>query len=128
MTEILILQEIEERIAKILAAQKEISEVTEKNLLVINENIEQIIYHLRLEAVQMETSGFKPSFIFDLPDHLRITIKTLMDIGEGTAEDICNKTGRSRSLESSYLNHLRTLGFVEKKRKGQLVFYKIKFK
>jgi len=61
MTEILILQEIEERISKILAAQKEISEVTEKNLLVINENIEQIIYHLRLEAVQMETSGFKPS-------------------------------------------------------------------
>ena len=123
-----VLQEIEERIKAIQEAQKEIVVVTEKNTALINENIKQIIYKLRLEAVQIETSGFKPSLIFDLPDHLRATIRTLMDLGEATAEDICNRTTRSRSLESSYLNHLKNLGYVEKKRKGQLVYYTIKFK
>ncbi|MCU0630234.1 MAG: helix-turn-helix domain-containing protein [Methanoregulaceae archaeon] len=123
-----VLKEIEEKIKAIQEAQKEITEITERNTALINENIRQIIYKLRLEAVQIETSGFKPSVIFDLPDHLRSTIRTLMDLGEATAEDICSQTGRSRSLESAYLNHLKNLGYVEKKRKGQLVYYKIKFK
>jgi hypothetical protein len=123
-----LLKEIEEKIYIIESAQNEINQTTENNLKIINDNINQIVYSLRLQAADMEISGFKPSFIFDLPDHLRITVKTLMQIGEATAENICDSTGRSRSLESSYLNSLTTMGYVEKKRKGQLVYYKIKFK
>ena len=122
-----VLEEIEEKVRVIQTAQHEITSTTEKNLKIINDNLEQIIYRLRIQAAEMESSGFKPSFIFDLPDHLRLTVKSLMKLGEATAEEICTVTGRSRSLESSYLNSLTTMNYVEKKRKGQLVYYKIKF-
>jgi DNA-binding transcriptional ArsR family regulator len=123
-----VIKDIEKKIAIIKAAQDEMNRITEKNQKIIDDNINEIIYKLRIQAAEMEVSGFKPSFIFDLPDHLRITIKTLMQLGEATAEDISTVTGRSRSLESSYLNSLTTMNYVEKKRKGQLVYYMIKFK
>jgi DNA-binding transcriptional ArsR family regulator len=122
-----VLKEIEEQINTIRLAQDEIDRVTKKNGELIKDSIEQIIYKLRIEAAEIESSGFKPSFIFDLPDHLRLTIRTLMDLGEATAEEISTHTGRSRSLESSYLNSLTTMNHVVKKRKGQLVYYRIKF-
>jgi len=123
-----VLQEIEEKIAIIKEAQEEIKNGTAKNFKIIDESINEIVYKLRIEAVNIEASGFKPSFIFDLPDHLRKTVRALMDLGEATAEEICKETDRSRSLESAYLNSLKTMGYVEKTRKGQLVYYKIKFK
>ncbi|MEN6516639.1 MAG: helix-turn-helix domain-containing protein [Methanospirillum sp.] len=123
-----VLEKVEADIAKLTMATEELNKTTSKNLEIINEAIRDIVYTLRIQAAEMDASGFKPSFIFDLPDHLRTTMRTLMDLGEATAEDISQQTDRSRSLESAYLNTLTNMGYLEKRRKGQLVYYKITFK
>jgi uncharacterized membrane protein len=119
---------IEDKIRKMQSAVEEINIINQKNSEIINKTIQEIIYSLRIEAVEIEVSGFKPSFIFELPDHLRYTIKAVMEKGNISAEEVSKITERSRSLESAYLNQLVRLGYIEKNRKGQIVLYKIKFK
>jgi len=122
------LKAIESKIRKIQSAVEEIKTVNQKNSEIIDTTIQEIIYSLRLTAVEIEASGFKPSFIFELPDHLRYTVKAVMEKGEISADEVSKITNRSRSLESAYLNQLLRLGYIEKHRKGQVVIYKIKFK
>lgn len=61
-----------------------------------------------------------------LPDHLRQTFIALAKVGEGTAEDVSNITGRARAIESAYLNQLTHLGYAVKKRKGKKVYFTVK--
>lgn len=119
--------DVEEKLSKVQLLLNEINKKTTENLEEINEIISELVYILRIEATKVESLGFRPSILLDLPDHLRLTVRMLMELGEGTAEDVSKRTGRSRSLESSYLNSLTTMGHVEKERKGQLVYYRINF-
>ena len=58
-----------------------------------------------------------------LPDHLRKTMIALIEMGQATASQLSEKTGRVRNLESSYLNQLERMGLVERFREGrQLCF------
>jgi len=58
-----------------------------------------------------------------LPDHLRKTMIALIEMGQATASQLAEKTGRVRNLESSYLNQLERMGLVERFREGrQLCF------
>ena len=63
--------------------------------------------------------------LLSLPDHLRKTALALTEVGEATATDISQKTGRVRAAESDYLNQLVTKGYVKKKRKGHDVYFYI---
>jgi hypothetical protein len=54
--------------------------------------------------------------LLNLPDHLRKTIVAIIELGEGTADDVADRTGRVRNLESSYLNQLVRLGHLQKRR------------
>jgi DNA-binding transcriptional ArsR family regulator len=127
------MKELEEKLDQIRTSRDAINSVTEINLKIINDSINEIVFRLKMEAEKIESLGgevdslgFQPSFILDLPDHLRLTAQSLLVTGEGSAEDISRQTGRSRSLESSYLNTLTTMGYVGKNRKGQVVYYKMK--
>ena len=63
--------------------------------------------------------------LFSLPDHLRKTLFALYGKGEATAEQIAQKTGRVRAVESSYLNQLYTMRHVKKRRKGRSVHFSV---
>lgn len=119
--------EVEERLATVQLLADEINEVTNRNLKKIEKLIYEVVDKLKIEATKIKSSGFEPSILLDFPDHLRVTVRILLELGMATAEEVCKKTNRSRSLESSYLNQLTIMGYVEKERKGQLVYYKIKF-
>ena len=59
-----------------------------------------------------------------IPQHLRDTFETILKRDKGsTALDISLETGKSRSLESDYLNQLEDRGFIEKKRHGKKVLF-----
>ncbi|MFX1284529.1 MAG: winged helix-turn-helix domain-containing protein [Promethearchaeota archaeon] len=62
-----------------------------------------------------------------IPHHLRDTFQTILKRDKGaSASEISKETGKSRSLESDYLNQLVDRGFVVKKRRGKRVlFFKI---
>jgi hypothetical protein len=124
----LLMKEIEEKLDQIRSSADAINAVTTMNLKIINESIQEIVFRLKMEAEKIESLGgeidslgFQPSFILDLPDHLRITARSLLVTGEGSAEEISRETGRSRSLDT-----LTTMGYVGKNRKGQVVYYKLK--
>jgi predicted transcriptional regulator len=72
---------------------------------------------------------FEP-IMLRLKDHERKSYRALMEIGEGTATDVSVKTGRRRAAESSVLNHLARMGYLNKRRRwfkigGPLVYFYI---
>lgn len=66
-------------------------------------------------------------YLTQIPQHLRDTFRTILKRDTGaTALDISLETGKSRSLESDYLNQLVDRGYVHKRRSGKKVlFYKV---
>ncbi|MFW9903271.1 MAG: hypothetical protein ACFFFH_02985 [Candidatus Thorarchaeota archaeon] len=66
-------------------------------------------------------------YLTQIPQHLRDTFRTILKRDTGaTALEISLETGKSRSLESDYLNQLVDRGFVIKERQGKKVlFFKI---
>ncbi len=61
--------------------------------------------------------------LLSLPDHLRKSAIGLATLGEGTATDLSQETGRVRAVESDYLNQLVSMGVIKKKRKGRDVYF-----
>jgi len=45
--------------------------------------------------------------------------------GEATAQQVAEKTGRSRAAESDYLNQLGDRGFLKKQRRGKEMVFQI---
>ncbi|MEM2998600.1 MAG: helix-turn-helix domain-containing protein [Thermoproteota archaeon] len=78
-----------------------------------------------LKKYYLEGLPLDSEILMNMPDHLRKTALTLCNLGEATAEDISNRTGRARAVESDYLNQLVNLGHVKKKRKGRRVYFYI---
>jgi len=122
-----LLYEINKKIEQIKESQDTINSMNEVHLKIINDRINEIIDQLKHEALQIQSQDTYGSTLYELPDHLRITMKELIKKGEGSAETISSSSGRSRSLESAYLNTLNTMGFVKKTRKGQNVIYQVEY-
>jgi hypothetical protein len=87
----------------------------------ILQEIQQIRY--RLDDIESVLSSWNPppleiseSELFSLPDHLRKTYMLVASKGECDATEVSNLTGRSRSIESSYLNQLARMGWLTKRR------------
>lgn len=121
------LEVVEKKLLEIQLNMKKMDQEVKTSMKKIEEDVEEIIHILNLETAKTEAQGFKPSILLDFPDHLRKTIKTLLELGVASAKEVSEKTGRSRSLESTYLNNLVTMGYVKKERKGQIIYYQIKF-
>jgi hypothetical protein len=64
--------------------------------------------------------------LLSLPDHLRKTAIVLSKKGEATANEIATETRKARAVESSYLNQLCTMNFVNKRREGRTVYFYVK--
>ncbi|MFX0050514.1 MAG: hypothetical protein ACFE8U_04390 [Candidatus Hermodarchaeota archaeon] len=58
-----------------------------------------------------------------IPHHLRRTYATVMKHEGSTAKEIAIATGKSRPLESDYLNQLSDLGWIFRKRAGKTVLF-----
>jgi len=72
-----------------------------------------------------DLSGVDPFMLLELPDNLRTTAMALIKIGSGTASDVAEITGRSRAIESHYLNTLVKMGYARKRREERRVIYEI---
>ncbi len=60
----------------------------------------------------------------ELPSYLSTTWKALQ-IGRAWAGEIADRTGRSRSTESSYLNKLVGMGLAIKRKHGRRVYFNL---
>jgi len=64
--------------------------------------------------------------LLSLPTSLRKTVLTLARIGEATSDEISKETNRKRAIESGYANQLIRLGYLDKRRVGRKVYFKLK--
>ncbi len=59
-----------------------------------------------------------------LPDHLRKSAMVVCEANGGaTADEVAERTGRARAVESGYLNQLVAMGHLGKRRKGRRVYF-----
>jgi recombinational DNA repair ATPase RecF len=65
--------------------------------------------------------------LLELPDNLRKTILAISELGEATAEEVAALTGRTRNIESVYLNQLVRSKHLVKSRKGRKIYFKGNF-
>jgi hypothetical protein len=64
--------------------------------------------------------------ILDLPKHLQESMSVMLKVGIATAVHLSKYTKRARPVESSYLNQLTLLGFLDWERKGRNKYFKLK--
>ncbi len=58
-----------------------------------------------------------------IPHHLRRTFQIMLQLDEATAKEVSLRTGKSRPLESDYLNQLFDRDLLKKKYKGKQVYF-----
>ena len=87
----------------------------------ILQEMTQIRY--RLDDIEAAFSKWNPrplkiteSELFSLSDHLRETYLIVMAKGECSATEVSNLSGRSRAMESNYLNQLARMEWLTKRR------------
>ncbi len=110
----------QQTLKRIVDDQKKILERLEK----IDRSLNQLLKIVGQKTVSMEKVVGEEA-PHKLPEHLRKTLLALYDLGEATASEVAPKTGRSRGLESIYLNQLERRGFVEKTRRARKVFFRL---
>ena len=90
----------------------------DKRMQTLVDQQEKILGH-RVASTPQKLSQEEPLDAFalmELPDHLRRTALAMYQIKRGTAEEICEYTVNSRSIESAYLNQLHSQGYIKKER------------
>jgi predicted transcriptional regulator len=86
---------------------------------------------LRLDDLENNISGWNPkpvevseSKLISLTDHLRKTYLVTLSKGECSAVEVSNATGRSRAIESNYLNQLCRMGWLNKRRISKAIVFR----
>lgn len=64
------------------------------------------------------------SALLSLPDHLRRTYLIVASKGECNAQDVSCQTGRSRAIESNYLNQLVIMQWLHKQKTHRITMFK----
>ncbi len=92
---------------------------------------EMISMRQRLDEIENKFENWDPqpiampeSEIISLPDHLRKTYVVVAGKGECDAIQVSNRTGRSRAMESNYLNQLSRMGWLNKRRIAKEVHFR----
>jgi len=78
------------------------------------------------KTVEPELGGIGDSLdlLTKIPQHLRRTFEVILKLDKKvTAKEVSQKTGKSRPLESDYLNQLSDRGVISKIPKGKKVFF-----
>ena len=68
--------------------------------------------------------GHTVSSLLDIPDSLRRTILAVEELGEANAPEVAVKTGRTRGIETIYLNHLTRMGYLSRFKRGRKIYFK----
>jgi regulator of replication initiation timing len=58
-----------------------------------------------------------------VPDSLRKSLFAVSDLSKATADEVCIRTGRHRSIENKYLNELVRAGWLKRERIGKKIYY-----
>jgi DNA-binding transcriptional ArsR family regulator len=80
----------------------------------------------RVEEIE---SSFNPivedkvALYLTVPDSLRKSLFAVSALSKATADEVCIKTGRHRSIENKYLNELVRAGWLKRERIGKKVYY-----
>lgn len=64
-----------------------------------------------------------PARVIRLSEHLRPAMMTVQDLGEATADQVAERTGRARGTESGCLNELVRLGLLKKRKVGRIAYF-----
>jgi len=64
-----------------------------------------------------------PSRTLMLPDHLKPTMIAVQQLGEATAKQVAEKTGKTRATISDYLNQLVRTGHLKKRKVGKVAYF-----
>lgn len=93
-----------------------------KTVLDINEHLEPLLELMKRMDEKIDRIAV-PARVLILPVHLRPAMRALHMLGEASATQVCERTGRSRSTESSALNQLARMGYVEKRKVGKTAYF-----
>ncbi len=107
------------------------------DLLKVLEELEERVVALEIAVADLKTGSPAPGraaggvgsdavSLLLLPDHLRKTMIALTELGQATASQLAEKTGRVRNLESSYLNQLERIGLVERFKEEKHLYFTAK--
>jgi len=100
----------------------------ERTLERIEKKLDLILESVKKKSETGEEKGEKVEALdvmalLSLPDHLRKTALTMIKFGKAMAEEVAKETGRSRAIESAYLNQLVRMGYLSKKRVKKRVYF-----
>jgi len=91
---------------------------------------EMLQIRYRLDDIEAALSRWNPkpieiseSKLLSLPDNLRKTYLIVASEGECTATRVSDMTGRSRAIESNYLNQLVRMGWLTKRRDSKVIHF-----
>ncbi|HML03040.1 MAG TPA: helix-turn-helix domain-containing protein [Candidatus Bathyarchaeia archaeon] len=93
-----------------------------KELLEIRHRLEEIDKKL---AARVEPVSIPESKLFSLPNHLRTSYLVVASKGECCAVEVSCSTGKSRAIESSYLNQLVQTGWLRKRKDGKRLMFRV---
>jgi hypothetical protein len=92
---------------------------------------EMLRIRYRLDDLEKNMSNWNPKPIefqdmelLSLPDHLRRSYLVVASKGECDATVASNLTGRSRAIESNYLNQLARMGWLNKRRISKTISFR----
>ena len=96
----------------------------------ILQEMQQIRYRLddieaALSSWQSPPLEISESDLLSLPDNLRKTYMSVASKGEASAEQVSPLTGRSRAIESNYLNQLARMGWLLKHRDSKTIRFRL---
>ena len=83
------------------------------------DDIERMFANQRPQPLQVSES-----LLLSLPDNLRKTYLIVTSEGECSATRVSDLTGRSRAIESSYLNQLVRMGWLTKHRNSKTLHFR----
>ncbi|HEY9245620.1 MAG TPA: hypothetical protein VIO11_02125 [Candidatus Methanoperedens sp.] len=91
-------------------------------------DIERRLISLEHRVEEMESQLYpvvedRVALFLTIPDTLRKSLIAVSELSSATAEDICRRTGRHRSIENKYLNELVRAGWLTRQRIGKKVYY-----
>lgn len=90
--------------------------------------IERRLQSLERRVGEIESS-FNPivedkvALYLTVPDSLRKSLFAVSALSKATADEVCFRTQRHRSIENKYLNELVRAGWLKRERIGKKVYY-----
>ncbi len=89
----------------------------EKRLLSLERRVDEL--ESRLHPIVED----KVALFLTVPDTLRKSLFAVSELSQATADEVCGRTGRHRSIENKYLNELVRAGWLVRQRIGKKVYY-----